>query len=166
MNRTYVFPCFFFFCLSVLSSLSVRAQDSLSAKEGRTYSTIGFQASFVSGIGISAGFNEADKYRIRVTGGFVTANNVAYYSFGIEYEVELSKHKPYRVFIGPGFGFRGESDGDPHTTVGLGTGYETSLTGNSIFENVTGGVEVYYPTYYFLTNTIWFGGGVFISYNF
>ncbi len=166
MMKTYILPCAFLISLSVLLPPLVRAQDSLSGKEARTYTTIGFQASFVSGLGISVGYNEEDKYRFRVTGGFVTSDNVSYYSFGVEYEIELTKHRPYRVFIGPGFGFRGESDGDTHSTFGLGTGFETSLTGGSIFENVSGGVEVYYPTYYFLTNTIWFGGGLFISYNF
>jgi hypothetical protein len=164
-KRSFLTPVFIFSSI-LLPSLSCYAQDSLAVPEGRKYTTIGFQGSFVSGIGISAGYNEENKYRFRVTGGLVTSDNISYYSFGIEYEVDLTKHKPYRVFIGPGFGVRGESDGDTHATLGIGTGFETSLTGNAMYENVTGGVEVYYPTFYFLTSTIWFGGGIFISYNF
>jgi len=78
----------------------------------------------------------------------------------------LSKNKPDRVFIGPRVGRGGDADGGTHSTLGLGTGFETLLTGCSLFDNVDAGFEVYYPTYCFLSQTIWFGGGVFISYNF
>ena len=152
--------------LILLLSSSASAQDSLASAQPRRYTSIGFQASFVSGIGISVGDNEDGKYRFRVTGGFLTDNQISYYSFGLEYGIDLTRNKPYRVFIGPAFGIRGESDSDTHTMLGLGTGFETSATGNLVFENVSVGAEVYYPTYNFLSQSIWFAGGVFISYNF
>ena len=40
-------------CLMSLLPLSVYAQDTLSSNVRRSYTTIGFQASYVSGIGIS-----------------------------------------------------------------------------------------------------------------
>ena len=152
--------------LILLLSTSALAQDSLSSEQPRKYTSIGFQASFVSGIGISVGYNQESNFRFRVTAGLATADQITYFSFGAEYEIELTKHKPYRVFIGPGIGTRGQSDGDTHTAIGLGTGFEISPTGNSLFENVSVGAEIYYPTYFFLTKDIWFGGGFFISYNF
>ena len=101
-----------------------------------------------------------------MTGGYLASGDVSYSSFGIDYQLDLAKHKPYRVLIGPGIGIRGQSNGDGHAAAGLGFGFESSLTGNTIFENVTGGIIVYYPTYYFSDNTIGVGGGIFISYNF
>ena len=150
----------------ILLFSSSQAQDSSGTAKPTKYTSIGFQASFVSGIGLSVGYNEEGKYRFRATGGFLTDNQTSYYSFGLEYGFDLTKNKPYRVFIGPAFGVRGESDSDNHTMLGLGTGFESSSTGNIIFENVSMGGEVYYPTYNFLSHTIWFAGGVFISYNF
>jgi hypothetical protein len=142
MNRNSIRASSLLSCIIIFSSLTAHAQDTLKTKESRKFTTIGFQASYVSGIGISFGYNQEDKYRFRVTGGLVTTDNITYYSFGIEYEIGLTRNKPYRVFIGPGFGTRGQSDADTHTTIGLGTGFETSLTGSSIFENVTAGSEV------------------------
>jgi hypothetical protein len=142
------------------------AQDSLSTKEGRTYSTIGFQASQVSGTGISFGFNQENKFRFRVTGGILTYTDKSYFSFGTELEYELTKNRPYRVFIGPGIGTYGASTSSAHPTIGLGTGFETGMMGDGILDNVTGGVEIYYPTFFLLSSTIGFGGGFFVSYNF
>jgi hypothetical protein len=152
--------------VGVLWPKSVFGQDSLKTTEGRKFTTIGFQISDVSGIGLSIGFNQENTYRLRFTGGFISKNNITYHSLGVEYGFDLTKNKPYRVFMGPGFAVRGESDGDTHTNIGLGTGFESSWGGTTIFENMSAGVEIYYPTYYFLSNTVWFDGGAFISYNF
>jgi hypothetical protein len=156
---------FLLFLILLLTS-SAQAQDSLASPQSRKYTSIGFQASFVSGIGISIGYNEDGKYRFRATGGILADNQISYYSLGVEYGFELTKNKQYRVFIGPAFGIRGESDSDNHTMLGLGTGFESSTTGTIIFENISVGAEVYYPTYNFLSQSVWFAGGVFIAYNF
>lgn len=147
-------------------STTTYAQDSLAVTQSVRYSTVGFQASFVSGIGISFGLNETGKYRARATFGILTSDNKTYSSFGVDYQVELTKRQDFRVFIGPGFGVRSISTESSHTTLGLGTGVESPVTGNSVYQNVTGGVTVYYPTYFFLSKNISFAGAVFISYNF
>lgn len=166
MNRTIVPLCAALILqFLVLPSVSV-SQDSLTTLKPRQYTSFGFSASFVSGIGISLGANQEDSYRLRVTGGFVTSGDIDYYSYGMEFEFDLAKHKPYRVFVGPGVGGRGQSNGDTHGTLGLCTGFEAPVTGSTIFDNVSGGVQIFYPTYYFLAKTIGFGGGMFITYNF
>lgn len=150
----------------IVMAQSSPAQDSVGTSVPVRYSSIGFQASFVSGIGISFGLNESGKYRARATFGILTNDSKTYSSFGIDYQFELTKRQDFRVFIGPGFGTRSISTESSHTTLGLGTGIEAPVTGNSVFQNVTGGVTVYYPTYFFLSKNISFAGAVFISYNF
>ncbi|MDE3058561.1 MAG: hypothetical protein KGJ59_11465 [Bacteroidota bacterium] len=144
----------------------LRAQDTASANEDITYHSLGFQASLVSGIGISYGINEQNRYRFRATGGLITSSDKSYYSFGFDYQYELTKNKPFRVFIGLGGGIRGKSGSETNTALGLGSGIEGPVTGTGIFENVTIGAEIYYPTFYFSSSTISVGGGIFISYNF
>ncbi|MDE3058940.1 MAG: hypothetical protein KGJ59_13385 [Bacteroidota bacterium] len=153
--------------LLIFLSLPMRAQDTLTAShKPLEYSTIGFQASQVSGIGISYGRNRENDFRFRITGGIITTGDKAYFSFGADYEFELTKNKPYRVFIGPAGGAWGVSDEPAHFNVALGVGIEKPTTGPTIFEDVTIGAEIYYPTFSFLTGTIGVAGGVFISYNF
>ncbi len=153
--------------LLLFLSLSSHAQDSLSAKKPLIYSTVGFQISQVSGIGISYGRNMENNFRFRITGGVLTTGSSTYFSFGTDYEFELTKNKPYRVFIGPALGTWGVSTEPPHFNIALGTGIETPLMGgNTIIENITSGVEIYYPTFFTLSKTIGIAGGVFISYNF
>lgn len=159
---------FFVICsFMILSATTVsRAQDSVSIQQPLTYNSVGFQASFVSGIGISYGMNETGKYRARATFGILTNGDKTYSSFGVDYQVELTKRTDFRVFIGPGFGMRSISTENTHTTLGLGTGIEAPITGQTPYQNISGGVTVYYPTYFFLSKNISFAGGVFISYNF
>ncbi|MEW5797803.1 MAG: hypothetical protein AB1728_02245 [Bacteroidota bacterium] len=152
--------------LIFLYSTIIHAQDTLTVLQSVRYSTIGFQASFVSGIGISFGINETGKYRARATFGVLTNDSKTYSSFGVDYQFELTKRQDFRVFIGPGFGVRSISTEDSHTALGLGTGVEAPATGNSIYQNVTGGVTIYYPTFFFLSKNISFAGAIFISYNF
>jgi hypothetical protein len=147
-------------------SVSLHAQDTLSTKKPMEYSTVSFQISQVSGIGISYGRNLKNGYRFRITGSVLSTGDNLYFSFGTDYEYELTKNKPFRVFIGPALGTWGISSKAPHLNVALGTGMETPITGNEIFENVTAGVEIYYPTFSFQSGTIGIAGGVFISYNF
>jgi hypothetical protein len=148
-----------------------QAQDSLSVKKPLQFTSIGFQASFVSGIGVSYGLNELGKYRFRVTGGIITAGNKTHYSFGLDYQFELTKENKFRVFIGPGFGssgtsVSGNSESSARPRLGLGIGAEAPVTGTSVLDNISGGVTVYYPTYFFVSKEVSFAGGVFISYNF
>lgn len=148
-------------------SQALQAQDSLTTKQPLEYSTVGFQISQVSGIGISYGRNLENSYRFRFTGGVLSGgSNTVYFSFGTDYEYELTKNKPFRVFIGPAIGVWGVSNEPAHINAALGTGMEAPITGTTIFENVSVGAEVYYPTFYFLGGTIGVAGGLFISYNF
>ena len=141
------------------------AQDSTTTHAQR-YSSIGFQCSFVSGIGISYGVNEAGKYRVRVTGGIITSGDKAYYSFGADYHFELTNNSKFKVFIGPSIGTIGTSTDAPTPRLGLATGVENPLTGNTIYQNISAGLIVYYPTYFFQSSDISFAGGFFIAYNF
>lgn len=162
MKKKFIFVIALWFSLPPGSY----AQDVQNNEPSKQYSSVGFQASFVSGIGISYGFNESGKYRVRGTFGILTSSGKTYSSMGADYQIELTKREDFRVFIGPGIGVRSISGEDSHTMVGLGTGVEAPITGRTVFENITAGVAVYYPTYFFLSKDISFAGSVFISYNF
>lgn len=159
-------------CFIILFIFSTaNAQDSLDAKQKTQFSSIGFQASFVSGIGISFGLNELEKYRFRATAGIITSGDKTHYSFGLDYQFVLTKNDRFRVFIGPGFGssgtsVRGSSESSARPRFGLGIGAEAPVTGTSVLDNISGGATVYYPTYFIVSGEISFAGGVFISYNF
>jgi len=155
--------------LVVFSSLL--AQDTTTIHEPLRYSSVGFQASFVSGIGVSYGLNEMGKYRFRITGGIITDGDKTHYSYGTDYQFELTRTGRFRVFLGPGFGVsgtnvKGSSSSSARPRLGLGTGVESPFTGTSVFENISGGATVYYPTYFFVSKEISFAGALFISYNF
>ena len=155
----------------IFISLPFLAQDSNAVNIPHRYSSIGFQASFVSGIGISYGLNETGKYRFRITGGIITNGDKTHYSYGADYQFELTRFNRFRVFTGPGFGVHGTAIKGNNSTsarprLGLGTGIEAPITGTAIFENISGGATVYYPTYFFFSKEISFAGGIFISYNF
>ncbi len=151
----------------ILFSSALYAQDTLSTEKSLEYSTVGFQISQVSGTGISYGRNKENEFRFRITGGILTTGDNSYYSIGTDYGIELTKHRPYRVFIGPALGIWGISGEPAHFNIALGTGIETPIMREStIIENVTSGIEIYYPTFFLLSSTIGIAGGAFISFNF
>lgn len=155
--------CTIFLTLFIFSS-SLFAQDSSATRT--KYSSLGFQVSFVSGIGISYGMNQTGKYRTRFTGGILTSSGVTYFSFGADYHFELTKTPSFRVFIGPSAGSSGDSQSQPRPRIALGTGIEHPLLGSSVIDNISAGAIVYYPTYFFQSGEVSFAGGIFISYNF
>jgi hypothetical protein len=160
-----------YFLLSLLSltifSERTFSQDSTaSAETPLRYHSVGFQVSFVSGIGIAYGINEKNSYRALFSGGLLSDNDKTYFSFGIDYQKELTKNQNFRVFIGPSAGTRGVTYEKPNLRIALGTGLEVPLTGSGIFQNITTGAVVYYPTFFFTSRSISFAGGIFLLYNF
>ena len=159
---------FFLSCvLSMFAASTLFSQSTDSTINRGQYKTIGIQLSVVSGMGLSFGVNEIGKYRARITGGYLSISQKNYFSFGAEYQFELTKNPAFRVFIGPAIGNQGKTtDENSHWRLGLGTGIEMPVTGTSVIENVTVGATLMYPTLYFLSGDVNIAANVFISYNF
>ncbi len=158
---------FLSFVLSFAIASSLCGQSSDTNSVNRQFKSFGIQISVVSGMGLSFGVNEIGKYRARITGGYLSISDNNYYSYGAEYQFELTKNPAFRVFMGPVIGNQGKTtDKNPHWRLGLGTGIEMPVTGNSVIENVTFGGTLVYPTLYFLSGDINIASNVFISYNF
>ncbi len=110
-NKTEIFMekhlLLFIFSLIFFSERTFSQDSTTSAKTPLRYHSVGFQVSFVSGIGIAYGINEENSYRALFSGGLLTDNDKTYFSFGIDYQKELTKNQNFRVFIGPSAGTRG-----------------------------------------------------------
>ncbi len=156
----------FLFALTLFSERTFSQDSTIATNTSLKYHSIGFQVSFVSAVGIAYGFNEENNYRALVSAGLLTDNGKTYFAFGFDYQKELTTTQNFRVFIGPSAGTRGVTFEKPTPRIALGTGLEVPLSGNGIFQNITTGVTVYYPTYFFLGKNISFAGGIFLLYNF
>jgi hypothetical protein len=157
----------FLICILV-GTTAVIAQplpDSSFAVGSHPYSSIGFNASSVSGIGLSYRRHLQSPSLFQFTGGIVTSGGSTASSFGFEYQYELSRKETFRYYIGLGFGlYHGSTTG---TATGLGIGLEVPIVGTTIFESVTGGFDLFYPVVYSGDNSvISLGASIYIFYNF
>ncbi len=156
----------FLFSLTIISEKTFSQDSTAATNVPLNYQSIGFQVSFVSAVGIAYGINEENSYRALFSGGLLTDNGKTYFSVGFDYQRELTTTQSFRVFIGPSVGTRGATFEKPTPRIALGTGLEVPLSGNGIFQNITTGATVYYPTFFFLSKNISFAGGLFLLYNF
>lgn len=155
--------------LAVSFSLqTLSAQDSTAANGGvpSTYKSLGISLSNVSGLGLSYGINSPGNSRMRVTGGLISVDGEVAYSLGTEFQYELTRTNAFRVFIGPGAGLYGGSGQTPLFVFGFGVGFELPVTGMTIFENISAGGEVFYPTFWSKSGNITVGGAIYTAYNF
>jgi len=50
--------------------------------------------------------------------------------------------------------------------IGFATGLEVPISGKELYENISAGAVLYYPTYFLLSETVGFAVGVFLLYDF
>jgi hypothetical protein len=152
--------------LFLFSSLAV-AQSSYdtTAPGYRSYSSFGFNASSVSGLGLSYRKHLPGPSLIQITGGVISGGGSTFTSLGFAYQYQLSKKDNFRYYIATGAGLY--TSGSTRTVIGIGIGIEVPGIGTTIFESVTVGGELYYPALYLGTNpAINFGGSIYLYYNF
>ena len=157
----------FLFCLLVAgtSTLFAQTNDSTLAPGYHPYSSIGFNLSSVSGIGLSYRNHFASPSQIQLTAGIVSSESSTSFSFGFEYQYQLSKKDSFRYYVSTGVGVY--SGTVSTTAVGLGIGLELPIIGDIIYESVTGGLDLFYPVLYTGNESlVSFGGSLYIFYNF
>jgi len=148
-------------------SQNLYSQDSLNSySTATTYSSFGFQGSFVSGIGLTYGKMSANRTQMKGTGGIISSDGETIFATGFDLNYSISNQSTMRIFVGPSIGVYGGSKELPKYRVGFGTGIEVPVKGNSFYQNISFGVVVYYPTYFFLSQSISFAGSVFLVYNY
>jgi hypothetical protein len=155
-------------CLFLVSSIAIAQPLPDSTEPGyRPYSSFGFSASSVSGLGLSYRKHFPGPGLIQFTGGVISGNGTTASSFGVAYQYQLSKKDNFRYYIASGVGVYSSSNTNPSTVLGLGIGIEVPGLGSTIFESVTAGGELYYPTFYLGSHpSITFGGSIYVFYNF
>lgn len=162
-----MFKKFLFCVLVVFFSASAQVtEDSTLVPGYHPYSSIGFNLSTVSGLGLSFRSHLANANQIQFTGGIVSSKGSTAYSFGFEFQYQLSKKDTFRYYVATGLGmYSGSPKGT--TAVGLGIGLELPIIGTTIYESVTGGVDLFYPVFYMGNESlVSFGGSLYIFYNF
>ena len=156
-----------FFCVLVaITSASAQVtNDSTLAPGYRPYSSIGFNLSSVSGLGLSYRNHLASPSQFQLTAGIVSSKSSTSYSVGFEYQYQLSKKDSFRYFIATGVGVY--SGTTSTTAAGLGIGLELPIIGTTIYESVTAGADLFYPVLYSGNESlVSFGGSLYIFYNF
>ena len=147
-------------------SLAQSHSDTAFTAGSHSYSSVGFNASFVSGIGLSYRRHLPSPSLFQFTGGIVSSGGTTSSSFGLEYQYELSRRETFRYYIGFGFGLY--SGSTTSTAAGLGIGLEVPLVGGTIFESVTGGFDLFYPVMYSgdSKTVVSVGASMYLFYNF
>ena len=155
-------------CFLLLSSFAfAQSVPDTSAPGYRSYSSFGFSASSVSGLGLSYRKHFPGPGLIQITGGLISGGGTTATSLGLAYQYQLSKKDSFRYYIATGGGFYTSSGHSTTTVLGLGIGLEVPGIGSTIFESVTAGGELYYPAFYLGPDpSISFGGSIYIYYNF
>ena len=146
-------------------SFAQTVEDTTRAAARRPYHSFGFNASFVSGIGISYRNHTAGPSLFQVTGSVFSSEGSVFYSVGLEMQIELSSNPGFRYYIPIALGLY-VPESKTTTVVGLGMGLEVPVIGPGIYEGVTIGGELFYPAVYLSTkNSVGLGGSIYIFYN-
>jgi hypothetical protein len=156
-------------CLFILISTNVLfAQspvDSTQTTGPSHFNSIGFNASSLSGLGLSYRNKLSAHDLFQLTGGVLDSEGRTNFSFGLEYQYQLSKKPSFRYYLAVGAGLY--SDIQTTTFVGLGMGLELPIVGSTIFEGVTSGCCLFYPAINLSHDPrIGIGGSVYLFYNF
>jgi len=152
--------------LFLLTSIANAQSKYDSSSPGyRGYSSFGFNASLVSGVGLSYRNHLQGPSLIQFTAGVLSGGGSTFTSFGFAYQYQLSKKDNFRYYIATGAGLY--TSGSSRTVIGFGIGLEVPGIGTTIFESVTAGGELYYPAFYLGTNpSVGVGGSIYIYYNY
>ena len=132
------------------------------------FSSVGFNISSISAVGISYRKHFANPTTIQITGGFISTSGNTSSAIGAEIQFEISKKSNLRYYISLGLGHYSFSSGQS-TNMGLGIGIELPAFSETIFDNVTAGASIFYPAAYFTssgTNVVTLGVSLFTYYNF
>ena len=157
----------FSIALSVMLSLmaeTTMCQDSTVQK--KDYQSYGFQASSVSGMGLSYGQTVTDRVRYRISGGVLSNGSAMNFSIGGDVHFFLTKDTKYNIFVGGSAGSSGSSVEAPKPRVSYSTGIEVPLSGPRISNGISIGAIIYYPAYFIQSSQINFMVGAFIYYNY
>ena len=76
------------------------------------------------------------------------------YSFIMDCHYILANTSRIMIFLGPSIGFVGTSISDTKWRVALATCFEYPFLRKRILQNISVGLVLYYPTYYFLSGTL------------
>lgn len=169
-------------CILIPASGGYAGQgDSAEVYQWKKFNSFGFNASSVSGLGLSYRYHATGPQLFMLSGGIVSSNDWLYASLGAEFQYEISEREDLRYYLAVASGFYytkedlydfmtddmyTNSDSDFH--LGIGVGFEYPFLGSTIFKNMTVGVTIYYPAIYF-TNSgtdIAMGAGAYFFYNF
>jgi len=159
-KSSFIFIIPFLFLIS-----SLRAQDTSQNKSQRSFSSFGFQASWVAGTGITYCYTSND-FRYRVTGGWIKLEKESEYTYGFGVHYYLANAPGFNIFLGPSFGVYGSSKEDTKNRLALATCIETPFMTKEKRNNLCGGFILYYPTYYFTSGTLNPSAGLYVLYNF
>jgi hypothetical protein len=153
-------------CLFLLSSISIAQSSYDSTAPGyRKYSSFGFNASLVSGVGLSYRSHLQGPSLVQFTAGVLSGGGSTFSSLGFAYQYQLSRKDNFRYYIATGAGLY--TSGTSRTVIGFGIGLEVPGIGTTIFESVTAGGELYYPAFYLGPNpSVGVGGSLYIYFNF
>lgn len=141
--------------------------DTVQSTAKRSYKSFGFNASMVSGVGLSFRNHFDSPELLQVTASiFSSPGSSVFYSLGVEMQFELSRDESFRFYIPLGLGIYSSSK--TVTNLGFGMGLEVPVLGPGIFRGVGVGGELFYPTFYLGAgeNSISLGASIFIFYNF
>jgi hypothetical protein len=155
--------------------------DSTETYQWKKFSSFGFNASAISGLGLSYRYHTTGPQLVMLSGGIIASNDWVYASMGAEYQYEFSEREDLRYYIalagglyydreeieyGSTFGTTVESSTDFH--FGVGVGFDYPFLGSTIFKNMTVGLTLYYPAIYFTKSgtDIAMGAGAYFFYNF
>lgn len=152
-----------------VAAFSQSNRDSVSAASHRSFSSVGFNVSSVSGMGLSYRYHMDSPGLIQFTGGFITSDQTTSSSFGFEAQYELSLNETFRYYIALGFGtYSGKIT--TTTAAGFGMGLEVPIIGSGgIYKSVTAGLDIFYPSLYIETgksNVVTVGGSLYLFYSF
>ena len=156
-------------CTFFAVALSQSERDSVRMTSYQPYSSVGFNVSSVSGMGLSFRHHMDSPGLIQFTGGFITSDQTTSYSLGFEGQYELSLNETFRYYIALGIG-RYSGKVSSTTAMGFGMGLEVPIIGSGgIYQSVTAGLDIFYPSLYIetgKTNVVTVGGSLYLFYSF
>lgn len=145
-----------------------RQVDSSKQFQYIPFTSVGFNVSSISAVGISFRKHLSGPSLVQFTGGFISTTSNTSSAIGFEYQYEISKKSSLRYYVSLGIGHYSLSSGQS-TNMGLGIGIELPAFSENIFDNVTGGASIFYPAAYLAgsgTNVVTLGGSLYVFYNF
>jgi hypothetical protein len=156
--------CLFIF-LGTNLLLAYSPPDSTEATGPTHFNSIGFNASSVSGLGLSYRNKISAHDLFQLTGGVLDSDGRTDFSLGFEYQYQISKNPTFRYYLAVGAAVYSESQ--TTTIAGFGMGLEVPIVGKTIFEGVTTGGCLFYPAFNLTRDPrIGIGGSIYLFYNF